>query len=159
MASASFLTYFTDLWITLYNLKRGSIIAYSWFLKQRLRGPDVRLSSHFIFPCCDSVRFDLEIRPLIMFKELEVKKKTKLKVFERKVRRRIYWPTKQKDGTWWIKTNEELNRLTDNKNIINYIKAQRLAWFGHVQRMPDTSMVKTSIWVFTRTNKIARRKT
>ena len=53
--------------------------------------------------------------------------KTKLKVFERKVLRRIYGPTKQKDGTWRIKTNEELNRLTDNKNIINYIKAQRLA--------------------------------
>ena len=69
--------------------------------------------------------------------------KTKLKkVFERKVLRRIYGPTKQKDGTWRIKTNEELKRLTDNKNIINYIKAERLAWFGHVHRMPDTSMVK-----------------
>ena len=36
----------------------------------------------------------------------------------------------------------ELNRLTGNKNIINYIKAQRLAWFGHIHRMPDDSMVK-----------------
>ena len=32
--------------------------------------------------------------------------------------------------------------LTGNKNIINYIKAQRLAWFGHVHRMPDDSLVK-----------------
>jgi len=63
--------------------------------------------------------------------------KAKLKVFERKVLRRIYGPAKQKDGTWRIKSNEELNRLTGNKNIINYIKAQRLAWFGHVHRMPD----------------------
>jgi len=31
--------------------------------------------------------------------------KTKLKLFERKVLRRIYAPTKQKDGTWRIKTN------------------------------------------------------
>jgi hypothetical protein len=46
------------------------------------------------------------------------------------------------DGTWRIKSNEELNRLTGNKNIINYIKAQRLAWFGHVHHMPDSSMVK-----------------
>jgi hypothetical protein len=68
--------------------------------------------------------------------------KTKLRVFERKVLRRIYGPTKEKDGTWWIKSNEELNRLTGNKNIINYIKAQRLVWFGHVHRMPDNSMVK-----------------
>jgi len=29
-----------------------------------------------------------------------------------------------------------------NKNIINYIKAQRLAWFGHVHHMPDNSMAK-----------------
>ena len=32
--------------------------------------------------------------------------------------------------------------MTGNKNITNYIKAQRLAWFRHVRRMPDTSMVK-----------------
>jgi hypothetical protein len=28
------------------------------------------------------------------------------------------------------------------KNIINYIKGQRLSWFGHVQRMPDTRTVR-----------------
>ena len=68
--------------------------------------------------------------------------KTKLRVFERKILRRIYGPTKESDGTWRIKSNEELNRLNGNKNIINYIKAQRLAWFGHVHHMPDHSMVK-----------------
>jgi len=68
--------------------------------------------------------------------------KTKLRVFERKVLRRIYGPTRESDGTWRIKSNEELNRLICNKNVINYIKAQRLAWFGHVHRMPDNSMVK-----------------
>ena len=68
--------------------------------------------------------------------------KTKLRVFERKVLRKIYGPTKEKDGTRRIKSNEELNRLTGNKNIINYIKAQRLAWFGHIHHMPDNSMVK-----------------
>jgi len=61
--------------------------------------------------------------------------KTKLNVFERKVLIIIYGPTKHREGTWLIKTNEELNRLIDNKSIINYIKAQRLAWFGHVHRM------------------------
>jgi len=57
----------------------------------------------------------------------------------------LYYPlvySVSKDGTWRIKSNEELNRLTGNKNIINYIKAQRLAWFGHVHGMPDNSMVK-----------------
>jgi hypothetical protein len=67
---------------------------------------------------------------------------TKLRVFERKVLRRIYEPTKEKDGTWRIKSNEELNRLTGNKNTINYTIAQRLTWFGHVHCIPDNSMVK-----------------
>ena len=35
--------------------------------------------------------------------------KTKLRVFERKVLRRMCGPTKEKDGTWRIKWNEELN--------------------------------------------------
>ena len=68
--------------------------------------------------------------------------KTKLRVFERWVLRRICGPTKVSDGTWRIKSNDELNRLIGNKNIVNYIKAQRLAWFGHVHRMPDNSIVK-----------------
>jgi hypothetical protein len=100
------------------------------------------------------------VRPVVTYAcktwVLKKKKKTKLRVFERKVLRRIYGPTKEKDGTGRIKSNDEPNRLTGNKNIINHIKAQRLAWFGHVHRMPDNSMVK-SIRVVTRTNKIARK--
>jgi len=47
-------------------------------------------------------------------------------VFERKVLRRIFGPTKERDGTWRIKTNDELDELIRHKNIINHIKAQRL---------------------------------
>jgi hypothetical protein len=43
---------------------------------------------------------------------------------------------------WRVKTNEELDNSIKHKNLINYIKAQRLSWFGHVQRMPDTRRVK-----------------
>jgi hypothetical protein len=68
--------------------------------------------------------------------------KQKLLVFERKILRKIFGPTKERDGTWWIKTNDELNKLIKNKTIINYIKSQRLDWFWHVHRMPDERMVK-----------------
>jgi capsule polysaccharide modification protein KpsS len=61
----------------------------------------------------------------------------KLLVFERKILRRIFGPTKE-NKIWRVKTNEELDKLIKRKNIINHIKAQRLSWFGHVQRMPDT---------------------
>jgi hypothetical protein len=30
-----------------------------------------------------------------------------------------------------------------HKNIINYIEAQRLSWFGHLRRMPEERMVKS----------------
>jgi len=86
------------------------------------------------------------VRPVVTYAcEMWVLKeniKSKLRVFERKVLSRIYGPAKESDGTWRIKSNDELNRLIGNKNIINYIKAQRLAWFGHVHCMPDNSMVK-----------------
>jgi hypothetical protein len=66
----------------------------------------------------------------------------KLMIFERKILRRIYGPTKEKYGTWIIKTNEDLDYLIKHNNIINQIRAQRLSWFGHVQRMSDGRMVK-----------------
>jgi len=66
-------------------------------------------------------------------------------VFERKVLRRIFGPTKERDGTWRIKTNDELDELIRQKNIINYIKAQRLSWFGYLHRMPEKRMVKSYI--------------
>jgi hypothetical protein len=65
----------------------------------------------------------------------------KLLVFERKILRRIFGPTKE-NQIWRVKPNEELDKLIKHKNIINYIKSQRLSWFGHVQRMADTRTVK-----------------
>jgi len=44
-------------------------------------------------------------------------------VFERKVLRKIFGLTKERDGTWRIKTNDELDKLRGHKNVINYIKA------------------------------------
>jgi len=65
----------------------------------------------------------------------------KLLVFERKILRRIFGPTKE-NQIWRIRTSKELDKLIKHKNIVNYIKAWRLSWFGHVQRMPDTRTVK-----------------
>jgi hypothetical protein len=64
----------------------------------------------------------------------------RLLVFERRILR-IFGPTKETQ-IWRVKANEELDKLIKHKNISNYIKAQRLSWFGHVQMMPDTRTVK-----------------
>ena len=48
----------------------------------------------------------------------------------------------EKNQIWRIKTNEEFDKLIKHKNIVNYIKSQRLSRFGQVQRIPDTRTVK-----------------
>jgi hypothetical protein len=63
----------------------------------------------------------------------------RLSVFERKILRKIFGPTKEDNGIWRIKTNKELDELINHCNIINYVKAQRLSWFGHINRMPETT--------------------
>jgi hypothetical protein len=63
-------------------------------------------------------------------------------VLERKILRRIFGPVKERDGTWRVKTNDELNKLIGNKSIINYIKSQRLGLLGNVHRMLQEIMVK-----------------
>jgi len=65
-----------------------------------------------------------------------------LSVLERKMLRKISGPTKEDHGIWRIKTKKELDELIKHWNIINYVKFQRLSWFGHTNRMPEISIVK-----------------
>jgi hypothetical protein len=85
------------------------------------------------------------IRPIVTYaSETCVLKEAiiqKLLVFVREILRRIFGPTKEIQ-IWRVKTNEKLDKLIKQKNIIDYIKAQILSWFGHIQRMPDTRTVK-----------------
>jgi ABC-type proline/glycine betaine transport system ATPase subunit len=46
------------------------------------------------------------------------------------------------NDTWRIKTNKELDELIKHRNIINYVKDQRLSWFGHINRRNEISIVK-----------------
>jgi hypothetical protein len=75
---------------------------------------------------------------ILVLKETVIQK---LLVFESNILRRIFGSTKE-NQIWRVKTNEELDKLIKDKSIINYIKAQRLSWFGHVQRMSDIRTVK-----------------
>ena len=66
----------------------------------------------------------------------------RLSVFERKILREVFGPTKEENGNWRIKTDKELDELIKHRNIINFVKAQRLSWFGHINIVPETSIVK-----------------
>jgi hypothetical protein len=65
-------------------------------------------------------------------------------VFERKILRKISGPTKEDNGHGSTKTSKELDEMIKHRNIINYVKTQRLSWFGNIntRRMPETSIVK-----------------
>jgi hypothetical protein len=43
-------------------------------------------------------------------------------IFERKVLREKFGPTKQQNDLWRIKTNEKLDKLIKHKNIIKFDK-------------------------------------
>jgi len=81
------------------------------------------------------------IRPIVTYAcETWVLKENiiqKLVIFERKILRKIFGPTKEVNGLWRIKTSEKLDELIKRKNIIRFIKSQRLKWLGHVERMPN----------------------
>jgi len=86
------------------------------------------------------------IRPIVTYasetwvlKESMIKK---LMIFERKIMRKIFGPTRSDDGYWRIKTNQEINDILKGQNIIGFIKKQRLNWLGHVERMTEDNNVK-----------------
>ena len=35
-----------------------------------------------------------------------------------------------------------MDELINHRNLINYVKAQSLSWFGQINRMPETSTVR-----------------
>jgi hypothetical protein len=64
------------------------------------------------------------------------------------------------NGFWRIKTNQELDKIIKHKNIINFARAQRLGWLGHIERMPETRTVKaTHCWKPISKRSIGRPKT
>jgi len=70
------------------------------------------------------------IRPAVTYScetwAMTVREQNRLLVFEKRVLRKIYGPTLENDGTWRIKTNEELEILIKRKNIVRFIKSQKL---------------------------------
>ena len=66
---------------------------------------------------------------------------SKLMIFERRIMRKMFGPTRTDDGYWRIKTNQEMNKIT-GQNMIGFIKEWRLNWLGHVERMAEDNNVQ-----------------
>jgi len=86
------------------------------------------------------------IRPIVIYVcetwAMTVTEQNRLLIFERRVIRKINGPTQNNDGTWRIKTNEELEILVKKETIGRFIKSKRLRWVAHVIRMDTIGTVK-----------------
>jgi hypothetical protein len=61
-----------------------------------------------------------------------------LRVFEKRVLRRIFGPKRDEvTGGWRKLHNEELHGLHSSPSIVRLIRARRMRWAGHVVRMGE----------------------
>ena len=64
------------------------------------------------------------------------------RIFERKIIiRRIYGPVFI-DGEWKRRSNKEIDELLSHENLVGLIKAMRIRWLRHNERMSEERMPK-----------------
>jgi hypothetical protein len=61
----------------------------------------------------------------------------RLRVFEKRVLRKISGPKRDEDGSYRKLHNDELHSLYSSSNIVKVIKSRRMRWAGHVARMGE----------------------
>jgi hypothetical protein len=73
---------------------------------------------------------------------LTVREEHRLRVFEKRVLRRIFGPKSvEVTGEWRKLHNEELHNLYSSPDIIRQAKLRRMRWAGHVARMGEERTV------------------
>jgi hypothetical protein len=59
----------------------------------------------------------------------------RLRVFENRVLRMMFWPKREEDGSWRKLQNDELHSPHSSPNIVRVIKSRGMRWAGHVSCM------------------------
>ncbi|KAG8230361.1 hypothetical protein J437_LFUL010573 [Ladona fulva] len=82
---------------------------------------------------------------LPVFKSNNVYMETKIKLYKTLIRTVLrknaeenIWASKQCEGLWRVRWNDEIYELYKEPKISTHIKLMRLRWAGHVQRMSGT---------------------
>jgi hypothetical protein len=82
--------------------------------------------------------YETTIRPVVTYSSqtgtLTAKDENNLRIFERQILRKTYGPVNI-DNVWRIRNNMEIDNLIEVADIVRFIKAQRIKWLGHIQRM------------------------
>jgi hypothetical protein len=108
--------------------------------------------------------YESSIRPVVTYGceawTLTSRDEQHLRIFERRILRKIFGPVQNEDGSWRIRMNYERNELTENADIVRLIKSRRIAWLGHAMRMDDKRTPKRIQWkpVGTRTRGRPRKR-
>jgi hypothetical protein len=85
------------------------------------------------------------IRPVVTYGAetwtLTVTEENILRIFERKIIRKIYGPVME-NNLWRIRYNEEISKLLKGEDTVRFTKSQRIRWLGHVERKEDNAVPK-----------------
>jgi len=74
---------------------------------------------------------------------LTLREERKLRVFEKRVLRRVFGPKRDEvTGEWRKLHKEELNYLYSLPNIVRMVKSRRMRWAGHVARMGERKAMR-----------------
>jgi hypothetical protein len=89
------------------------------------------------------------IRPIVLYAaetwSLRKAEETRIKVFERRIIRKIYGSCVDTNtGEWRKRHNKELKELFQKPNIADEIKKRRLTWAGYAWRRVE-SIIRTTI--------------
>lgn len=86
------------------------------------------------------------IRPILTYAAenmcLTLRQEEQLKIFERKIIRKIYGGKKINEEQYRRLTNDEIDKILEGENIVRTIKSLRIKWYGHVCRREDSSVIK-----------------
>jgi len=78
------------------------------------------------------------IRPVITYSSetwtLTTNDENNPHIFERQILRKIFGPVRI-DNIWRIRNNMGIDKLIEGADIVRFIKAQRIKWLGHIQKM------------------------
>jgi hypothetical protein len=99
------------------------------------------LSSRLISKNLKTEIYKTEILPVVLYGyetlSLTLREERRLRVFEKRVLRRIFGPKREEDGSWRKLHNDELHSPYSSPNIVREIKSRMMRWAGHVARMGE----------------------